>query len=166
MINGLRSYHYICSKKAACGAFQFTNHIGKPGTYDLVRKNYPEAKLDPEYVRGALSFLNGAQAAALLCDLELSNGNLPQSIRDRYLTDPKFAGLFPIAAYNGGASQSIKLAQLLAQLGDEQKKQVEIDTIPWDWEPLVRSRDTGRPMKKETAVYLRKYQLALKWYFH
>lgn len=158
MLNGLRSYHYICSKKAACGGFQFTNG-GKLGTYDIVRASYPTADIDPNFIRGSLSFINGAKAAALLVDLELANGNLPDFVRVLYLKDPRFGALFPVAAYNGGASQARALAELYEKLALKLGKAPALDTIPWDWEPLMRSYKTGKPLKKETAVYLRKYQI-------
>ena len=158
MFNGLRAYHYICSSKAACGGFQFTNG-GRLGTYDLVRAEYPNADLDPNFVRGSLSFINGAKAAALLVDLELSNKRLPDAVRDLYLRDQRFGALFPVAAYNGGASQSLALAKLYQELQIKQRGKLTLDTIPWDWEPLVRSYSKGKPLKKETAVYLRKFQI-------
>ncbi len=164
VINGLRAYHYICSDKAACGAFQFTNSA-RFRTYDTVRKNYPGADIDPDFVRGSLSFVNGAKAAACLIDLELANRNLPDSVRKLFLEDQRFGGLFPIAAYNGGASQSIELAKLLAELQQKRGSPLSLDTIPWDYEPLVRSYNTGRPLKRETAVYLRKYQIVSRKLF-
>lgn len=160
VLNGLRSYHYICSKKAACGGFQFTNG-GKLGTYDMVRENYPTADIDPKFIRGSLSFINGAKAAALLLDLELANPQLPDFVRELYLKDSRFGALFPVAAYNGGASESMAFAKLYVKLEMKLGKPPKFDTIPWDWEPLVSSYQNkkGKPLKQETAVYLRKYQI-------
>ena len=166
MFNGLRAYHYICSSKAACGGFQFTNG-GRLGTYDLVRAGYPNADLDPDFVRGSLSFINGAKAAALLIDLELSNKRLPDAVRELYLSDQRFGALFPVAAYNGGASQSLALTKLYQELMIKQHGKLSLDTIPWDWGPLVQSYRKGKPLKKETAVYLRKFQITSELtYYH
>ncbi len=165
-LNGLRAYHYICSDKHACGTFQFTNHTQVPGTYDTVRMKYPEAKLDPQYVRGALSFINGAEAAACLIDLELANQALPAFVRELYLQNPVLGALFPIAAYNGGASQSIALAKLFERHKREFKKDMTLENIPWNWEPLKKSVYTKNqgPLKQETAVYLRKYQVVERYF--
>jgi hypothetical protein len=165
VLNGLSAYHYICSNMKACGTFQFTNHLGKVGTYDVVRERYPLAKLDPQYVRGALSFINGAEAAACLIDLELANHNLPPFVRQLYATNPTFGGLFPIAAYNGGASQSVALAKLFERYKKEFGKEITLANIPWKWEPLAKSLYTkSGPLKQETAVYLRKYQVVEQYF--
>jgi len=164
MLNGLTAFHFICSSQKACGAFQFTNHIGNPGTYDVVRLRYPLAGLDAKYIRGSLSFMNGAQAAACLIDLELSDPALPQFVREVYQRDYRLGGLFPIAAYNGGASQSRALAKLFVGHEREFKRALTLSNIPWVWAPLIQSRNTGGPLKRETAVYLRKYQLVNKFF--
>jgi hypothetical protein len=92
---------------------QFTNRRGK-GTYALVVKRCPGAKLDPNFERGATNLLNAMKAAVCLLDLELAA--MRADIRQAYQANPTVLGIFPVAAYNGGPRNVTKLYRVLARM--------------------------------------------------
>src|SRR5678815_5915502 len=65
------AYRYSVSSAKALGPMQFTNRKGK-GTYALVVRLCPAAKLDPNFERGATNLLNAMKAAICLFDIELA----------------------------------------------------------------------------------------------
>lgn len=98
--NGSLAYSKTCSKKSACGLFQFTDvfHGKKPGTYTSIAKAYPGARLMPDFESGAKDQINSAKAAVLLYDYNIAN--LVKKYGTDILSDPlleEYAG----AAYNG-----------------------------------------------------------------
>ena len=78
---------------------QFTNRKGN-GTYALVVRRCPGARLDPSFESGATNLLNAMKAAACLLDLDLAG--MREDIRLAYRANPEVLGIFPVAAYNGG----------------------------------------------------------------
>lgn len=88
---------YTCSKARACGIMQFTG-----GTYALMAKMYPQAKLNPDFVAGARDPLNAMKAAVLLHDYNLSAliGRFGSSVA----ADPKLEE-YLAAAYNTGVGR-------------------------------------------------------------
>lgn len=162
VLNGLDAYRYICSTAAACGAYQFTNNKTHRfgGTYNMVRSTYPEALLDPSFGRGTESFHNSAKAAALLIDLELSSRGVPDWVRQAFVEDERVGALFPAAAYNGGASQSRALAQLVTEYRRLRGIAVTtFETFPWQ-EFFVWVKAKGKAFKTETLGYMQKSILA------
>src|SRR5262249_38391473 len=104
------AYRYSVSSAHALGPMQFTNRRGN-GTYSLVVRRCPGAKLDPVFERGATNLLNAMKAAACLLDLELAQ--MPEDIRLAYRANPTVLGIFPVAAYNGGPRNVAKLYRVL-----------------------------------------------------
>ncbi|MEY2853682.1 MAG: hypothetical protein RL030_814 [Pseudomonadota bacterium] len=100
------AYRYSVSRAAAIGPMQFTNRRGN-GTYSLVVRRCPEARLDPNFERGATNLLNAMKAAICLFDIELLQ--MPAEIRLAYHDNMKVLGIFPVAAYNGGPRNVGKL---------------------------------------------------------
>jgi len=92
---------------------QFTNRKGN-GTYSLVVRRCPGAKLDPIFERGATNLLNAMKAAVCLLDLDLAG--MPADIRIAYRAHPEVLGIFPVAAYNGGSRNVTKLYRVLTRM--------------------------------------------------
>jgi hypothetical protein len=107
------AYRYSVSSANAIGPMQFTNRRGK-GTYALVVRRCPAAKLDPNFERGATNLLNAMKAAVCLLDLELAA--MRADIRLAYSANPPVLGIFPVAAYNGGPRNVTKLYRALARM--------------------------------------------------
>lgn len=104
------AYRYSVSSANALGPMQFTNRNGN-GTYSLVVRRCPRARLDPNFESGATNLLNAMKAAVCLLDLELAG--MRADIRRAYRTDPAVLGIFPVAAYNGGPRNVTKLYRVL-----------------------------------------------------
>jgi len=107
------AYRYSVSSANALGPMQFTNRKGN-GTYSLVVRRCPGAKLDPVFERGATNLLNAMKAAVCLLDLELSG--MRADIRVAYRANPAVLGIFPVAAYNGGPRNVAKLYRVLTRM--------------------------------------------------
>lgn len=155
-MNGLDAYRYVCSKANACGPFQFTNAFrgSHPGTYEVVRRAYPQANLDPDFRRGTQGFRNSAKAAMLLLDLELSNERLGKRVREDFAREPEFGILYAGAAYNGGASQAYRLAQFFDRHERRAGGAVTLESLPW--KELARAVHGQKLMPRETLGYIRK----------
>jgi hypothetical protein len=108
------AYRYSVSSAAALGPMQFTNRRGN-GTYALVVRRCPEARLDPNFERGATNLLNAMKAAICLFDIELSQ--MRAEIRFAYRDNMKVLGIFPVAAYNGGPRNVAKLYAVIRRMG-------------------------------------------------
>ena len=106
------AYRYSVSSASALGPMQFTNRRGN-GTYALVVRRCPEAKLDPKFERGATDLLNAMKAAICLFDLELAQ--MRADIRLAYRDNAKVLGIFPVAAYNGGPRNVGKLYKVMQE---------------------------------------------------
>lgn len=108
------AYRYSVSSAAALGPMQFTNRRGK-GTYALVVRRCREAKIDPNFERGATNLLNAMKAAICLFDIELSQ--MRSEIRAAYHGNKEVLGIFPVAAYNGGPRNVTKLYGVMKRMG-------------------------------------------------
>jgi hypothetical protein len=108
------AYRYSVSSAAALGPMQFTNKKGN-GTYALVVRRCPEARLDPNFERGATNLLNAMKAAICLFDIELSQ--MPADIRLAYRDNMQVLGIFPVAAYNGGPRNVTRLYAVIRRMG-------------------------------------------------
>ncbi len=108
------AYRYSVSRASALGPMQFTNRRGN-GTYALVVRRYPEARLDPDFERGATDLLNSMKAAICLFDLELAE--MRPDIRFAYRDNKAVLGIFPVAGYNGGPRNVEKLYRVLRKTG-------------------------------------------------
>jgi len=107
------AYRYSVSSAAALGAMQFTDRRGN-GTYSLVVRRCPEAKIDPNFERGATNLLNSMKAAVCLFDIELAQ--MRADIREAYRDNMKVLGIFPVAAYNGGPRNVGKLYNVMKRM--------------------------------------------------
>jgi hypothetical protein len=107
------AYRYSVSVAKALGPMQFTNRRGN-GTYSLVVRRCPGAKLDPVFERGATNLLNAMKAAICLLDLEIAG--MRADIREAYKKNPVVLGIFPVAAYNGGPRNVAKLYRVLTRM--------------------------------------------------
>src|SRR5262249_22110990 len=107
------AYRYSVSRASALGPMQFTNRRGN-GTYALVVRRCPAANLDPKFERGATDLLNAMKAAICLFDLDLAQ--MSSDIRLAYRDNAKVLGIFPVAAYNGGAKNVGKLYRVMKRM--------------------------------------------------
>ena len=108
------AYRYSVSSAKALGPMQFTNRKGN-GTYALVVRLCPAAKLDPNFERGATNLLNAMKAAICLFDIELAQ--MRSEIRVAYPNNQEVLGIFPVAAYNGGPRNVAKLYGVMRRMG-------------------------------------------------
>jgi hypothetical protein len=107
------AYRYSVSSANALGPMQFTNRKGN-GTYALVVRRCPGARLDPIFESGATNLLNAMKAAVCLLDLELAG--MRADIRLAYRANPAVLGIFPVAAYNGGPRNVTKFHRVLTRM--------------------------------------------------
>jgi hypothetical protein len=108
------AYRYSVSSASALGPMQFTNRK-RNGTYALVVRRCPAAKLDADFARGATDLLNAMKAAICLFDIELSQ--MRPEIRRAYRDNKEVLGIFPVAAYNGGPRNVAKLYGVVKRMG-------------------------------------------------
>jgi len=162
------AYRYSVSSAKALGPMQFTNRKGK-GTYSLVVRRCPAAKLDPDFARGATDLLNAMKAAICLFDIELAQ--MKPEIRRAYAGNMEVLGIFPVAAYNGGPRNVTKLHNVIKRMG------VNLEDLrpPGEQPPgkpvtcpcLWKAEGTGvRPVSipkynNENRWYIEKYQSIL-----
>ncbi len=107
------AYRYSVSRAAAIGPMQFTNKRGN-GTYAMVVRRCPAARIDPDFERGATTILNVMKAAICLFDIELAQ--MRADIRTAYHDNQKVLGIFPVAAYNGGPKNVTKLYKVMVRM--------------------------------------------------
>jgi hypothetical protein len=159
------AYRYSVSSAKALGPMQFTNRRGN-GTYAMVVRRCAGAKLDPVFESGATNLLNAMKAAICLLDMELAQ--MRADIRLAYKDDPAVLGIFPVAAYNGGPRNVMKLYRVLARMKIELSElsrvgeQSEDDPVrcPCVWK---KEGETVRPVSiprynRENPGYIEKYQ--------
>jgi hypothetical protein len=107
------AYRYSVSSASAIGPMQFTNRKGN-GTYALVVRRCPKARIDPNFERGATDLLNAMKAAICLFDIELAQ--MRADIRVAYRDNKEILGIFPVAAYNGGPRNVTKLHKVMNRM--------------------------------------------------
>lgn len=127
------AYRYSVSSASALGPMQFTNRRGN-GTYALVVRRCPAARIDPNFERGATNLLNAMKAAICLFDIELAQ--MRPEIRDAYSDNRAVLGIFPVAAYNGGPRNVTRLYKVL------QRSNVRLEDL----------RRPGEPTKAKQAL--------------
>jgi hypothetical protein len=165
------AYRYSVSSAKALGPMQFTNRKGN-GTYALVVRRCPAAKLDPDFERGATNLLNAMKAAICLFDIELAQ--MRSEIRRPYRDNQEVLGIFPVAAYNGGPRNVAKLYGVIKRMGVKPEdlrapgehppgKRV---TCPCLWkEDTAGVRPVTIPKyNNENRWYLEKYQTILRMF--
>ena len=162
------AYRYSVSRAAALGPMQFTNRRGN-GTYAMVVRRCPAARLDPVFERGATDLLNAMKAAICLFDVELFQ--MPAEIRLAYRDNQKVLGIFPVAAYNGGPRNVAKLYRVIQRmrldLADLRSPGLQPTDNPAACPCLWAESTTGlRPVSiprynNENRWYIEKYQSIL-----
>jgi hypothetical protein len=162
------AYRYSVSSAAALGPMQFTNRRGN-GTYAMVVRRCPKARIDPDFERGATDLLNAMKAAICLFDIELSQ--MRSEIRAAYRDNMKVLGIFPVAAYNGGPRNVAKLHGVIKRMGvsledlrppGEQPVGMQVN-CPCLWkEDATGVRPVAIPRyNNENRWYIEKYQSIL-----
>jgi hypothetical protein len=159
------AYRYSVSVAKALGPMQFTNRR-RNGTYSMVVRRCPGARLDPVFESGATNLLNAMKAAICLLDLEIAQ--MRPAIRAAYESNPVVLGIFPVAAYNGGPRNVTKLYRVLDRMNvglDELRRPEEQTTdAPVKCPCIWKSEGTEiRPVaipryNNENRWYLEKYQ--------
>jgi hypothetical protein len=159
------AYRYSVSSAKALGPMQFTNRRGN-GTYALVVRRCPGARLDPSFESGATNLLNAMKAAVCLLDLELAG--MRADIRLAYRANRAVLGIFPVAAYNGGPRNVTKLYRVLTgmkvQLDELSRPGVQLAgasvTCPCVWKAEGTDvRPVAIPRyNNENRWYIEKYQ--------
>jgi len=159
------AYRYSVSRAKALGPMQFTNRKGN-GTYSMVVRRCPGARIDPVFERGATNLLNAMKAAICLMDLELAA--MRPDIREAYRTNPLVLGIFPVAAYNGGPRNVAKLYRVLTkmdiQLAELSRPNAELVDSPVKCPCVWKAEGTeARPVaipryNNENRWYIEKYQ--------
>jgi hypothetical protein len=162
------AYRYSVSSASALGPMQFTNRRGN-GTYAMVVRRCPQARIDPDFERGATDLLNAMKAAICLFDIELFQ--MRSEIRLAYRDNMKVLGIFPVAAYNGGPRNVAKLYRVMQRTGvrleelrapgeQPQGKQVNCPCL-WK-EEATGVRPVAIPRyNNENRWYIEKYQSIL-----
>ena len=160
-----QAYRYSVSSAAALGPMQFTNRRGN-GTYSIVVRRCPEARLDPNFERGATNLLNAMKAAICLFDIELLQ--MRADIRVAYHDNREVLGIFPVAAYNGGPRNVTKLYGVIKRMGVKLEDLRPPGEQPEGWQVtcpcLWKEDETGiRPVaipkyNNENRWYIEKYQ--------
>lgn len=160
-----QAYRYSVSSAAALGPMQFTNRRGN-GTYAIVVRRCPEARLDPNFERGATNLLNAMKAAICLFDIELLQ--MRADIRVAYHDNREVLGIFPVAAYNGGPRNVTKLYGVMKRMGVKLEDLRPPGEQPAGWQVtcpcLWKEDETGiRPVaipkyNNENRWYIEKYQ--------
>jgi hypothetical protein len=159
------AYRYSVSSAKALGPMQFTNRKGN-GTYAFVARSCAGARLDPSFESGATNLLNAMKAAACLLDLDLAD--MREDIRLAYRANPEVLGIFPVAAYNGGARNVAKLYRVLTRmkvkLDELSRPGVQLAgtsvTCPCIWKTQgIDARPLAIPKyNNENRWYVQKYQ--------
>ncbi|MET0280313.1 MAG: hypothetical protein ABW278_04200 [Steroidobacteraceae bacterium] len=163
------AYRYSVSSAAAIGPMQFTNRRGN-GTYALVVRRCREARIDPDFERGATNLLNAMKAAICLFDIELAQ--MRADIRVPYRNNKQVLGIFPVAAYNGGPRNVTKLynvmkrmkleVQDLRPMGQQTAGMPVSCPCFWRETPLGVSPVSIPKYNNENRWYVEKYQTILK----
>lgn len=102
-------FYFSNSSADAIGPYQFTDNWkgDRPGTYSTLVRRCSEARLDPSFQRGARDLANSMRAALCLLDLELAR--MPEDALRLFREDYDVGVAYPVAAYNAGGGQAIKL---------------------------------------------------------
>jgi hypothetical protein len=99
--NREKSYAYARSSAGALGLPQFME-----SSYQMVRDNYPAARLEPDFNRGMTNLHNAVLASALLLDLELTE--MPKSMLKQVTESSAHFAAFLAAGYNRNPVKVVK----------------------------------------------------------
>ena len=162
------AYRYSVSRANAIGAMQFTNRRGN-GTYSMVVRMCPAARLDRVFERGATDLYNSMKAAICLFDIEL--WQMRPEIRNAYWDNQRVLGIFPVAAYNGGPRNVTRLNRVIQRMGLDLAELRPPGVLPPGSPvscPCLWAEDAGgvRPVSiprynNENRWYVQKYQTVM-----
>ena len=96
-----KAYAYARSSAGALGLPQFME-----ASYNMVRDNYPSARLEPDFNLGMTNLHNAVLASLLLLDLELTE--LPQATLKRVSDSSKTFAAYLAAGYNRNPVNVVK----------------------------------------------------------
>jgi Transglycosylase SLT domain. len=99
----------VVSSAGARGMVQFI-----PSTYKLMVAKRPDLALIPDFAKGMADHENAIKAEAAYLDMILAD--LPQSVRDTYLSNKGAAAEYIAAGYNGG---SVRVKKAIMTWGDD-----------------------------------------------
>jgi len=99
----------VVSSAGARGMVQFI-----PSTYKLMVAKRSDLALIPDFVKGMADHKNAIKAEAAYLDMILAD--LPQSVRDTYLSNKGAAAEYIAAGYNGG---SVRVKKAIMTWGDD-----------------------------------------------
>jgi len=101
--NASNAYAYSKSPAGARGLFQFI-----PSTYERIRRKYPAAALNRDFVLGSMDHVNGAKASILLFESDLAD--LPRKLLAGAGDNIDLVGRYLAASYNCGPKRVKKSA--------------------------------------------------------
>jgi hypothetical protein len=107
------AFTYSVSVANAVGPMQFTDRRGR-GTYSMVVRRCPGARLIRDFEDGSRDLHNAMKAAACLLDLNMQS--MPQVVQDEHALSPAAVSVFSVAAYNGGNRNAGKLLKAVRRL--------------------------------------------------
>jgi hypothetical protein len=99
----------VVSSAGARGMVQFI-----PSTYKIMVTKRPDLALIPDFAKGMADHENAIKAEAAYLDMILAD--LPQSVRDTYLSNKGAAAEYIAAGYNGG---SVRVKKAIMTWGDD-----------------------------------------------
>jgi hypothetical protein len=99
--NREHAYAYAKSSAGARGLPQFMEE-----SYHMVRANYPQALLEPNFERGMSDLHNAVLASVLLLDLELTH--LPRDYLQRFTESSQQFAAFLAAGYNRNPARVVR----------------------------------------------------------
>lgn len=102
-------FYFSNSSADAIGPYQFTDNWkgDRPGTYSMLVRKCTDARLDPSFQSGGRDLRNSMRAAICLLDVELAR--MPDDALRLFRDDYDVGVAYPVAAYNAGSGQAIKL---------------------------------------------------------
>jgi hypothetical protein len=164
------AYRYSVSSAGAVGAMQFTNRRGN-GTYSYVVRRCPGARLDPNFQRGATDLKNAMKAAICLFDIELAR--MSEQTRQAYWDNKRVLGILPVAAYNGGPRNVVRLQRVIDRMqvtladlrppGELPPNSLVSCPCLWAVEPDGGVRPIAIPRyNNENRWYVQKYQSVMR----
>lgn len=149
-LNREQAFMWSTSSANAIGCLQFTN-VNSNGTYAMVVRSYPKAKLNPSFEPGARDMHNVFKAAICLLDYEAAHDTRAKKL----LQAKSELGVFhSVAAYNGGGSAGRKLLDALFRLNRQLVSMLNVQLLK-----IPRAIAGSRKGKQntETPMYMEKY---------
>jgi hypothetical protein len=137
--NKSRAYAYARSSAGALGLPQFMEN-----SYQMVRDNYPAARLEPDFNLGMTDLSNAMLASMLLLDLELTE--LPQAMLKKFTDSAYHLSAFLAAGYNRNPVKVVRTYQRTGTFtGGDVSFENKMYVRTQDWVGAFLKREYGRP---------------------